>query len=343
MKFGPVSPENAVGKILGHNIAGPDGKRRLRKGTVLSAADVALLQELGRTAVYVAELEPEDVDENTAALRVAQAIMGEGLRLSGPATGRANLLTTTAGVLRVDAERLTRLNACVGITLATMLTNTAVRAGKLVATVKVLPFAVPETAVLTVEQIGRHPLPLIHVTPLQTRQVTIILSGFPTARTRIENSFLPPLRQRLEALSATIQQIDFVPLEDTEDEIRLAQALQTHKQLGADLIILAGETAIMDEHDIAPRAIRKAGGEVACFGAPVDPGNLLMLAYLKDVPVLGAPGCVRSPKINVVDWVLPRLLVGDRLTRADIYALGHGGLLEDVPERPFPRQPTTNQ
>jgi molybdenum cofactor cytidylyltransferase len=105
------------------------------------------------------------------------------------------------------------------------------------------------------------------------------------------------------------------------------------------LIILAGETAIMDRYDIAPRAVERAGGKIETVGAPVDPGNLLMLAYLDGVPVLGAPGCVRSPKTNVVDWVLPRLLAGDRLSHIDIVALGHGGLLDDIPERPVPRKP----
>ena len=128
-----------------------------------------------------------------------------------------------------------------------------------------------------------------------------------------------------------------MPLEGEEGEVTLAETLAQQISAGVDLIVLAGETAIMDRHDIAPRAIERAGGEVTCFGAPVDPGNLLMLAYLSDVPVLGAPGCVRSRKINVVDWVLPRLLVGDRLTSADLVALGHGGLLEDIVERPMPR------
>jgi molybdenum cofactor cytidylyltransferase len=107
---------------------------------------------------------------------------------------------------------------------------------------------------------------------------------------------------------------------------------------GAELIVLAGETAIMDRYDIAPRAIECAGGEVTCFGAPVDPGNLLMLAYLGDVPILGAPGCARSPKANVIDWVLPRLMSGERLEREDLLVLGHGGLLEDTPLRPAPRE-----
>jgi molybdenum cofactor cytidylyltransferase len=106
---------------------------------------------------------------------------------------------------------------------------------------------------------------------------------------------------------------------------------------GIRLILLAGETAIMDAHDILPRAVERAGGQVESVGAPVDPGNLLMLAYLGEVPVVGAPGCARSKKVNIVDWILPRLLAGDRLTRRDIVALGHGGLLQDIPERGMPR------
>jgi molybdenum cofactor cytidylyltransferase len=104
------------------------------------------------------------------------------------------------------------------------------------------------------------------------------------------------------------------------------------------MIVLAGETAIMDSHDIVPRAVVRAGGHIESVGAPVDPGNLLMLAYIDDVPIVGAPGCARSRKVNIVDWILPRLLAGDRLTRRDIVALGHGGLLQDVPERGMPRE-----
>ncbi|MEK6575714.1 MAG: 4-diphosphocytidyl-2C-methyl-D-erythritol kinase, partial [Chloroflexota bacterium] len=123
-------------------------------------------------------------------------------------------------------------------------------------------------------------------------------------------------------------------------EAARAEALARHVKAGMGLIVLAGETAIMDRRDIAPRAIERAGGEVTCLGAPVDPGNLLMVGYVGNVPVLGAPGCARSRKVNVVDWALPRLLAGDRLTRKDVMALGHGGLLEDIPERPMPRGKT---
>jgi molybdenum cofactor cytidylyltransferase len=341
MKFGPVSLSEAQGKILGHNIAGADGRRLFRKGRALTAADIDTLRELGRSVVYVAELEPEDVGENEAARRVTEAVIGSGLYYSGPATGRANLKAEALGVLRVDAERLARLNFQTGITLATLRTNTAVRAGKIVGTVKIIPFAVLETAVARIEKIATAKGAIIRVDPLPVRRVAVIFSGSPTAQERIVRSFDPPLRARLEGLGSDIDAITFIPLEDETGEIKLAEKLQEQVAAGAGLIILAGETAIMDRYDIAPRSVERAGGQVTCFGAPVDPGNLLMLAYINGVPILGAPGCVRSPKANIVDEVLPRLLAGDRLAQADIMELGHGGLLEDVPERPYPRSRLT--
>lgn len=327
----------AKGKILGHNIAGPDGRRAFRKGKPLTAADVETLRQLGRITVYVAEMEADDVDEDKAARRIALAAQGQGLRLSGPSTGRTNLYATTLGLMRVDVARLIQLNACAGVTLATLPTNTAIKEGKMVATMKILPYAIAETTVRRAEEIAGAGAPLLRVDALQSRAVGLILSGSPSARERIVGSFETALRQRLEALGSTITSVDFVSLEEESGESDLVETVQQQVAAGLDMIILAGETAIMDRCDIAPRAVERAGGEVTCFGAPVDPGNLLMLAYLDRVPVLGAPGCARSPKDNIVDLVLPRLLAGDHLTQADIIAFGHGGLLEDVPERPMPR------
>ena len=149
------------------------------------------------------------------------------------------------------------------------------------------------------------------------------------------------VKERIEALGSKVQAVEYVSLEDEAGEAALGEALRRVVEAGAALVLLAGETAIVDRHDIAPRALERAGGEVVCFGAPVDPGNLLLLGRLRGVAVVGAPGCARSPRENVVDAVLPRLLAGDVLTRADIVALGHGGLLEDVPERGSPRTATS--
>ena len=337
MKFGSIPVENAKGKILGHNIAGKDGKRVFRKGRPLTPADIQKLRELGREMIYVAEIEADDVAENEAALRVAQAVSGKHVRISGPSTGRCNILATASGLLRVDAERLMRLNACTGITLASLTTNRPVAQKKMVGTVKILPYSVPKSLVRQAERIAQETGPMLWLDPFMLKKVGVILSGSHATEARIRASFLPPLTKRLSLLKATIEQVSFIPLEDEQGEIHLANQLQKQVQSSLDLIILAGETAVQDRHDIAPRAIERAGGHITCFGAPVDPGNLLVLAYLAQTPILGAPGCVRSRKTNIIDWVLPRLLVGDQLTHADIYALGHGGLLEDTSLRGIPR------
>ncbi len=336
MKFGPVPLEEAEGRILGHNVAGPDGRRLLRKGRALGREDVDRLRGLGRRTVYVAELEPGDVEENTAALRIAQAAIGPGLRLSGAATGRVNLVATVLGLFRFASERLTALNAGEGVTLAALASQSVVRPGQTVATVKVIPYAASEQEVSRGEAVARERGPLVRVDALDPRRVGLVLSGSPSVREHLTESFTP-LVERVRALGSEVVEQAYATLEDEKGEEALAETLLRQRRLPVDLILLAGETAIMDRHDITPRAVERAGGRIVSVGAPVDPGNLLMLAYIDDVPVLGAPGCARSRKVNVVDWVLPRLLVGDRLSREDIVAFGAGGLLEDVPERPLPR------
>lgn len=336
MKFGPVPLDQAEGKILGHNIAGPDGRRLLRKGRPLTRDDVAALHSIGRASVYIATLEPDDLDEDTAARRMAEAVIGNGLRLSGPASGRVNLLATALGVLRVDVDRLARINQRDGVTLATLASHTAVRARQIAATVKIIPFAVPEALIREVEKLAAEGGPVLKVEELASQPVSLILTGSPSIHAKLRLDFAP-LGERVTALGSRVTRTEYVSLEDESGEAMLAEALARQRAAGVRLIILAGETAIMDRYDIVPRAVERAGGCIESVGAPVDPGNLLMIAYLDDVPVLGAPGCARSRKINVIDWVLPRLLVGDRLTRAEMVSLGHGGLLEDAPERPMPR------
>ncbi len=268
--------------------------------------------------------------------------MGGALRPSGQALGRLNFLAklpppAVVGVGRVDVDKLALVNECEGITLATVHSHSPVRARQLVATIKIIPFAVSGSALQTVESVGG---PIVWVDALMPKTVGVILSGSPAAQERVRQDFDIPLKGRIASLGSDVKLEEYVPLEDESGEAELAGALARQRAAGAQLIVLAGETAIMDRHDIAPRAIERAGGVITCFGAPVDPGNLLMVGYLDGVPVLGAPGCARSRKVNVVDWVLPRLLAGDRLTRKDVMDLGHGGLLEEILERPQLREET---
>jgi molybdenum cofactor cytidylyltransferase len=246
MKFGSVPLDQAEGKILGHNIAGQDGRRAFRKGKPLTAADVKKLRQLGLTSIYVAEMEVGDIDEDSAAGRLAKAVMGDGLRLSGPSNGRANIFATVPGVLRVDAERLAQMNGFPGITLATIVGNSAVRQGKMVATVKILPYAVPEKDVLQAEKAAAKNEPILSVSAFNRQRVGLILSGSPSARERIVHSFESALQQRLAILNATIDKVDFISLDDDAGQTNLAEMIGRHLEQGMELIIMAGETAIMD-------------------------------------------------------------------------------------------------
>lgn len=348
MRFESVPVSQAAGAVLGHNVAGADGRRLLRKGTVLDAAHCAALAAAGRATVWVARLEADDVDEDTAATRIARAVIGaseadagdssaSGVGATRARTGRVNLMARHAGVVRIDTARLTALNRHPGVTLATLRNHEAVDAGKMIATLKIIPYALAESTVASAQSCAHGDRALIEVAGPVVSRVGLVLSGSPGTRAPIELGFRTALDARLSPFGAAIESVRFVDLDRDDGVARLADAVRELRDLGTELIILAGETAIMDRHDIAPRAIETVGGEVIVFGAPVDPGNLLMLAALGDVPVLGAPGCARSPKTNVVDRVLPRLLIGDRLTRDDLIDLAHGGLLEDVPERRMPR------
>ena len=332
MKYGPIRVEQAAGKILAHNIAGMAGGKSFRKGKILTAGDIATLLDEGYASVYAAELEPGDLDEDSTACRIAQITMGAGLALKGPSTGRVSLVALYRGVLRVDAERLSQVNGCEGIAFATLPSYRIVEPGQTVATVKVIPYALPAAALDEVERVAGA-TPVIQVRELQPRAVGLIYAGLPSAEQKLVKSFGEPVQRRVSACGSRIAAVDSVHLTGVEDEAALAAAFRRQVEQGVDLIILANETSTMDANDSAPRAIRQAGGEVICVGAPVDPGNLLLLASIGAVPVLGVPGCVRSPKANIVDWVLPALLAGERLTRGDIARMGYGGLLEEAPRR----------
>jgi molybdenum cofactor cytidylyltransferase len=337
MKFGPIPLDQAEGKILAHNIAGLTKRHAFRKGKPLLSSDIAALRELGYRSVYAAELEPGDVGEDAAASRVALAACGSNLSVTRAHVGRVNLQAQCLGVLSVNAEGLFQLNEIEGVTLATLPDHSVVHTRQTVATAKIIPFAIPEERLRTAEAAAGTGRSLLALRPLQARRVHLILSGSPWANQRVMDSFEAPLRTRIEALGSQVNAIEFISIEGDHTgghsiEGALVQAVQGAMDSGAELIVVAGETGIMDSRDWAPAAIESMGGEVACFGAPVDPGNLIMVAYLGKLPILGAPGCARSLRFNIIDWVLPRMLVGERLTRADLVAMGHGGLLESQPE-----------
>jgi molybdopterin biosynthesis enzyme len=315
--------DQALGHILRHNLSSADGRKALPKGRRLRAEDLPILRELGLDHVRVAVLEAGDVHEDEAARRLAAAICGGGVAASAAVHSRVNLLAEADGIVRVDIEALLAINAIEGLTVATLARHSLVRQHKRVATIKIIPFAVPEADLARAEALGRAAAGVVAILPLRSLRVGVLLVGSVSARQRIEQGILPAIESRVVELGSVVLALRFV----APDEHDIAEALGDLVVAGAELIIAAGETSIMDRDDVTPQGIQLAGGRIEHYGAPVEPGNLLLLAYLGELPVLGAPGCVRSRDTNIVDLLLPRLLAGEQLASRDIIALGHGGLL----------------
>lgn len=326
MYLATMLADDAQGHILRHNLAAPDGRKALPKGRRISAADVAHLHDLGIEQVRVAVLEPGDIHEDEAARRLAVAISGPGLRATTPTASRVNLLADVHGIARIDVATLNEINLLDGLTVATVPNHTLMLPRRRIATVKIIPFAVPETVIIEAEALAasKH---VVAVDPLRPHDVGVVLVGSAAAQRRIEAGVLPAIMARVSGLGSAVCATAYVE----NDEALVATAIQSQLDAGMECVIIAGETSIMDVDDVTPLAIRAIGGHVEQYGAPVEPGNLLLLAYIDTargrVPLLGAPGCVRSRDVNIVDLVLPRLLTGEHLTRRDIVLLGHGGLL----------------
>lgn len=323
MKIIETPLSSALGGVLIHNIADAQGHKALKKGQRLVASDIAKLAALGKTSVIVGMFEQGDVSENDAAARVADAVLGTNVSAFAIGTGRINFHSNVRGVFKVNPYALDQLNAMDGITVATIPSNTVVTPKKMVATVKTIGLAVPETTLVEVECIARDTANVIGVLELAPVNVAVILTGSSEARERVQQGLLPPIRGRIQDLGSRVISDEYVD----HQESAIADAIGRAKNAQADCIILAGETSIMDATDVTPAGIRQAGGVIELYGAPVEPGNLLLLAYIGALPIIGAPGCVKSRDTNVVDLVLPRLLAGERIQKRDVVALANGGLL----------------
>ena len=333
MKFGAVPPDQAKGAIVVHSIR--KGGLTLKKGTVVGEPEIAALAAAGIPAITVARLEPGDVSEDVAAAEIAAAVAGEGVHIDRAFTGRANLFAEAAGVLVVDRDGIDRLNQVdPDITLATLDAFAPVVVGKMIATVKIIPFAVTDAARDGALAAARAATPLVKVAPYKIRKVGVISTVLPGLADKVIEKTLRVTAERLAPAGASIVAERRVPHETAA----LALALDEVLQAGAELVLVFGASAIADKRDVIPAAVEQIGGKIEHFGMPVDPGNLMLVATAGGRPVLGAPGCARSPKENGFDWILARLLCGLPVTRRDITGMGVGGLLMEIVTRPQPRE-----
>lgn len=321
MKFGPAKTTDALGAILAHSIGLANG--RLRKGKVLGDADIERLLNEGITEVTVARLEAGDVDEDSAAKRLAAAILrgSEGLTATTPTTGRVNLLSEVIGIAEINAEAIGRINAIDPmITVATVPPWQRLDAGGMAATVKIISYGVAEAAMIAAERAAEGALTL---RPVKCRNAVLIQTIVPGDDGEKGHE---AIFARLDRLGLSHGPKIVVP----HEEVALAEALTG---AGADLILILTGSATSDIRDVAPAALQRAGGRVNHFGMPVDPGNLLFTGQLGNAEVIGLPGCARSIALNGTDWVLERLACGLKIGRDEITAMGVGGLLKEIPAR----------
>lgn len=318
-----LAAEKALGHTLLHNLVGPEGKKLLPKGRTLEPSDLRALQAAGIEAVQVAVLEPDDLREDEAATELARAVAGAGLEASSPRGGRVDLLAGASGLFLADRERLSAVNALPGIGVATLRSATGVKERQRVATVKVIPYALPHATLEAVRRLAGDE-PLLQTLPYSVRSATLVTTGPEASRGELAEAFGDALRDRLSGFGAEVT----LGPHATEEEGRIGDALKTAAAEGPGMILVAGKTSIADEDDLVPRAIRAVGGEIIRHGVPVEPGSLLLLAYWGRIPVVGVPGCVKGRRLNAFDLLLPRLLAGVRLSASDLAELGYGGLLD---------------
>ena len=332
MRFGRFSIADSAGIVLAHSLRA--GGRTFRKGRVLSGADAALLEREGVGDVVGARIDADDVAEDEAAHAAAQALAGPGVRVGAPFTGRCNVFASDDGLFLVSAPDIDRFNGVdEALTVATLAGPRAVREGEMLATIKVIPFAVPGE-VLDRARAVLGPAPVLRVAAFEPIPTALIQTRLPATKETVLDKTTRVLQSRIEALGGRV--VDEARCE--HDAGAVAEAVAHALDAGARLVLIVGASAIVDRRDVIPSAIAAAGGEVLHLGMPVDPGNLLLMARCRGRPVLGLPGCARSPKLNGLDLVLERLAAGLEVAPRDVMAMGVGGLLKETAARAQPRR-----
>jgi molybdenum cofactor cytidylyltransferase len=332
MDFGKVTTADAAGCVLAHGVK--SGEVVLKKGRIISAEDIRTLVDANIKHVIVARLGPDDVPEDEAARALALAISGHHVTTQQAFTGRANVHAAVNGLVVIDVDRVNAINHLhESLTIATLRPHAAVRPKQMLATVKVIPFAVPR-AVLDKALALVSERPLLHVRKFQRSHVGLVITTLPHMKSSLIEKSERAMAERLQEFGVTLKQVLVVP----HSEIAVQTAITELKNAGCDCLLLFGASAIVDRADVIPAAVVGAGGNVVHLGMPVDPGNLLMLGDVAGIPVLGVPSCARSPKRNGFDWVLERIMSGIAVLPEDIMDMGVGGLLAEIPSRPSPRE-----
>jgi molybdopterin biosynthesis enzyme len=322
LKVIPV--EEAIGMPLAHDITEiVPGKHKgpaFRRGHIVQREDISKLLDVGKRHLYVIELDKDELHEEDAARRLAKAAAGLNLKLTQPVEGRVNLLAEIPGLLKIDADLLYRFNSLGDLMMATLLSNRYVRQGEVVAGTRTIPVVVKEALIQQAETLCKaHPI--VQILPTPARKIHLIVTGSEVYSGRIKDGFEPVVRKKVEEMGSDLADKQLA----TDDPDQIAELINNAQRAGAEIILVSGGMSV-DPDDKTPEGIRRSGAKVESHGFPILPGSMFVMAYLNATPILGLSGCVLHDPFTAFDILLPRLLAGEKITRADIMAMGHGGL-----------------
>ncbi|MDD4767227.1 MAG: molybdopterin-binding protein [Desulfotomaculaceae bacterium] len=333
MRKVPVT--EAAGMVLCHDITriipGREKGRAFRRGQVITPGDIPTLLDLGKEHIYVWETGDSLIHEDEAALSLARHAAGPGLQWDQPNQGRVNLRAVHDGLLKIDVDRLNRLNNLEDVIMATAHNNRNVTKGQIVAGTRVTPLAIRRDLLEEAEGICSQTKPLLTVKPYQPLWLGVVTTGSEVYSGRIQDGFCSIIKQKTAPFGARVLGQVIVP----DDPFMISKEIHQFVAEGAELVLVTGGMSV-DPDDVTPIGIRATGAEVVSYGAPSLPGSMFMMAYLGHVPVCGLPGCVMFNSVTILDLILPRIFAGERVSRPEIVALGHGGLCGECPECHYP-------
>lgn len=333
-----VRVEDAVGMVLCHDVTrivpGEFKGPAFKKGHVVKEEDIPELLKLGKDNLYIWECGSDLLHENDAALSIARMAVGPGVEYSEPVEGKVTIKAARGGLLKIDVERLCRVNEIDEISFSTRHTNQVVEKGEVLAGTRVIPLVIKKERIEAVEEVCRQGGPLLEVKEMRPLQAGLITTGNEVYYGRIQDRFSPVVKLKLARYGCEVLWHEFLP----DDAGRIKEKIRDFVDKGAQMIITTGGMSV-DPDDVTPCGVKNTGAELVTYGSPVLPGAMFLLAYLDRVPIMGLPACVMYFKATVFDLVLPRVLAGEKITRKEIAMLGHGGFCLSCKECKYPLCP----
>ena len=334
-----IKLKDAVGSKLAHDITeirpGQFKGPAFRKGHTVCNDDLCHLQKLGKNHLYAIDLADDEIHENEAAAILADGLAGEGIEWrDDPREGKIKLIADRDGMFAVDTASLAAFNMVDEVMCATLHNHTLVKKSQLVAATRAIPLVMKRTPIERAAAIARQNGATLSVKALRQARVGLVITGNEVYHGLIEDRFRPILSEKVTDLGCTVGGVEFAP--DDAESIR--DAIQSHLERGCDLLMLSGGMSV-DPDDVTRQGIRLAGAAEMHYGSAVLPGAMFLVAYIEDVPLLGVPACGLYHRITVLDLVLPRILAGEKIGKAELAFLGHGGLCKDCEECSYPHCP----